>query len=144
MKTYAALKAQIDKLEKQAATIRQKEVRRVVAELKKTIAEYDLSAADLGLTAGARKTAGRKARRTSAASVGVAKYRNPQTGDTWTGRGRPPAWIAGAKDREAFLIDGNGSSSLKRDAKAPTKTLKPSTRASRGRKKAAAVAAVSA
>ncbi|WP_126223498.1 H-NS family nucleoid-associated regulatory protein [Burkholderia ambifaria] len=33
------------------------------------------------------------------------KYRNPQTGATWTGRGLPPAWIASAKDRNKFLID---------------------------------------
>lgn len=26
-------------------------------------------------------------------SVGVPKYRDPATGKTWTGRGRPPAWF---------------------------------------------------
>ncbi|WP_414142707.1 H-NS family nucleoid-associated regulatory protein [Burkholderia cepacia] len=34
----------------------------------------------------------------------VARYRNPQTGETWSGRGRPPAWIEG-KDRDTFAID---------------------------------------
>ena len=34
----------------------------------------------------------------------VAKYRNPKTGETWSGRGRSPAWLAG-KNRERFLID---------------------------------------
>ncbi len=34
----------------------------------------------------------------------TAKYMNPQTGATWTGRGKPPAWIAG-KDREQFLVE---------------------------------------
>ncbi|RQR35867.1 MULTISPECIES: H-NS family nucleoid-associated regulatory protein [unclassified Burkholderia] len=32
-----------------------------------------------------------------------AKYRDPATGATWSGRGRAPAWIAG-RDRAAFLI----------------------------------------
>ena len=32
------------------------------------------------------------------------KYRNPETGATWTGRGKPPLWIAG-KNRDSFLID---------------------------------------
>ncbi len=136
MKTYSALKAQIDKLEKQAAAIRQKEVSKVVAELKKTIAEYELSAADLGLTGVARKTPGRKVRHAGTATVGVAKYRNAQTGETWTGRGRPPAWIAGAEDREAFLIGGNGSSP-KRRAKATDRTSRRSAGSTRGRKKAA-------
>lgn len=31
------------------------------------------------------------------------KYRNPETGQEWSGRGLPPKWIAG-KDREEFLI----------------------------------------
>ncbi|WP_442873318.1 H-NS family nucleoid-associated regulatory protein [Cupriavidus sp. USMAA2-4] len=32
----------------------------------------------------------------------MAKYRNPKTGQTWSGRGRAPAWIG--KQRERFLI----------------------------------------
>lgn len=31
------------------------------------------------------------------------KYRDPSTGQTWTGRGKAPAWIAG-QEREKFLI----------------------------------------
>ncbi|MDD2610360.1 MAG: H-NS histone family protein [Giesbergeria sp.] len=31
------------------------------------------------------------------------KYRNPLTGQTWTGRGKAPKWIDG-QDREQFLI----------------------------------------
>jgi len=34
----------------------------------------------------------------------VARYRHPESGETWSGRGRPPAWIAG-KDRARFEID---------------------------------------
>ncbi|MFM0350481.1 H-NS family nucleoid-associated regulatory protein [Paraburkholderia sp. RL17-347-BIC-D] len=35
-----------------------------------------------------------------------AKYRDPKSGATWSGRGSAPAWLAGAKDRSKFLIDG--------------------------------------
>lgn len=31
------------------------------------------------------------------------KYRDPATGATWTGRGKPPRWIEG-KERAAFAI----------------------------------------
>lgn len=31
------------------------------------------------------------------------KYRDPSTGNTWTGRGKEPAWIRG-KDRAPFAI----------------------------------------
>lgn len=34
-----------------------------------------------------------------------AKYRNPKTGETWSGLARPPAWIANVKDRSKFLIE---------------------------------------
>jgi DNA-binding protein H-NS len=34
------------------------------------------------------------------------KYRHPKTGATWSGHARPPAWIARARDRTKFLIDG--------------------------------------
>ena len=33
----------------------------------------------------------------------AAKYRDPATGATWSGRGKPPQWIAG-KDRTPFVI----------------------------------------
>ena len=33
----------------------------------------------------------------------AAKYRDPDTGATWSGRGKPPQWIAG-KDRTPFVI----------------------------------------
>jgi DNA-binding protein H-NS len=35
-----------------------------------------------------------------------AKYLDPKTGATWSGRGPAPAWLAAAKDRSKFLIAG--------------------------------------
>lgn len=39
----------------------------------------------------------------------IIRYRNPQTGQTWTGLGRPPSWLVQAEksgiNRETFLID---------------------------------------
>jgi DNA-binding protein H-NS len=32
------------------------------------------------------------------------KYRNPKTGETWSGHARPPVWIKDVKDRSKFLI----------------------------------------
>lgn len=40
-----------------------------------------------------------------------AKYWNPTTGQTWSGRGRIPKWLAG-KDLEAFRIDGRSSQGM--------------------------------
>lgn len=33
------------------------------------------------------------------------KYRNPKTGETWSGLARPPAWIKDVKNRDRFLIE---------------------------------------
>ncbi|SAL60908.1 histone family protein nucleoid-structuring protein H-NS [Caballeronia peredens] len=33
-----------------------------------------------------------------------ALYRDPQSGATWSGRGRAPAWLAAVEDRTPFLI----------------------------------------
>ena len=47
--------------------------------------------------------AGRRSGRPQAVVARPAKYRDPASGATWTGRGKPPGWIRG-KDREGFLI----------------------------------------
>jgi DNA-binding protein H-NS len=66
-----------------------------------------------------------------------ALYADPKTGATWSGRGRAPAWLAGAKDRTKFLIAGavEGKAELKAIAaeKASAKkvaTKKPATKKS--------------
>ncbi|WP_029971949.1 H-NS family nucleoid-associated regulatory protein [Paraburkholderia graminis] len=58
-----------------------------------------------------KKTASKSASRTKVVGNYVrgpqpAKYRDPKSGATWSGRGPAPAWLAGAKDRSRFLIDG--------------------------------------
>jgi DNA-binding protein H-NS len=45
---------------------------------------------------------GRKVRRRTGEKV-AAKFRNPETGETWSGRGREPNWLKG-KNREEFKI----------------------------------------
>jgi len=52
-----------------------------------------------------------------------AKYRDPKSGATWSGRGPAPAWLAGANDRTKFLIDASGS--VATDAATVGKTSKP-------------------
>jgi DNA-binding protein H-NS len=70
-----------------------------------------------------KKTASKSASRTKVVGNYVrgpqpAKYRDPKSGATWSGRGPAPAWLAGAKDRSKFLIDGNASAA---DAKPAVK-----------------------
>ncbi|WP_244814185.1 H-NS histone family protein [Caballeronia sp. Lep1P3] len=50
-----------------------------------------------------------------------ALYRDPKTGATWSGRARPPAWIANVKDRSKFLIKGAAAAGKKPVQKAAAK-----------------------
>src|SRR5574338_740089 len=96
---YRQLKAQIAKLEEEAAAARKVEAPEAVATIKALMAEFGLTAEDLGF-----KSAGKAAK---AKGPGAPKYRDPQTGKTWTGRGKPPAWMAvalKAGTSDAFLI----------------------------------------
>jgi DNA-binding protein H-NS len=45
-----------------------------------------------------------------------AKYLDPKTGASWSGRGPAPAWLAPAKDRSKFLIAGAGVDAGSADA----------------------------
>jgi DNA-binding protein H-NS len=83
---------QITQLHKQAAALRNQERAGVIEEMRRKIAEYGLTAADLRL--GARVSKG--SRKSAPAAKAAAKYRSPN-GETWGGgRGRKPKWITEA------------------------------------------------
>ncbi len=95
--TYKELLAQREALDNQIDQARQSELADAVGRVKKLIEDFGLTQADV--FGGARKA------RTSVAGRKVpAKYRNPETNETWTGRGRQPKWIQG-KDVKDFAIE---------------------------------------
>lgn len=110
MATYADVKRQIAELEKQAETLFRNEIKDAVATVKELIARYELTVEDLGLVAKRGQRGAPKAKAPKAKAVGAPMYRDPKSGKTWTGRGKPPNWIAGAKNREAFLIAASSDS----------------------------------
>lgn len=97
MASYKELKAKAEDLLRQAEAARMAETDAVIAEIKAKMAEYGITQADLG---GGAKRPARKAV--------AAKYCHPTTGATWSGRGRPPRWLADelakGKKREDFLV----------------------------------------
>lgn len=112
--TLASIRKQIADLEKRAEALIKEEAHGAIAKVRELIERYGLSAEDLGF-GGGPKAAGKAGRRAAAKpgrkkkaagkkTVGAPMYRDPESGKTWTGRGKPPAWIAGAKHRDAFLI----------------------------------------
>jgi DNA-binding protein H-NS len=128
MPTYRELQDQIDKLQREAAAARREEVGSAIREIKKKIAEFGLTAADIGLVPSAppagkrgsklaakvaaaseKKGRGGKGRKKAAAPKNKVppKYRGAN-GESWTGRGRKPAWVvaelAAGKTLDQLLI----------------------------------------
>lgn len=121
MSTYRQLKQQIADLEKKAAIAMKEEVKKVIEGIRRQIAEFGLSAADLGLAV-ARK-AGAKSPKT-AKLVLKPKYRDPATGKTWNGHGKRPGWIVAAQNKgklNELLIEKPARAKASAPTKAPAK-----------------------
>lgn len=100
MATYKQLLAEKEKLESQLAEVRATEVAGVIEQIQALMAQYELSIEDLA----PKRRRGRPARSSTGAKREPLppKYQNPKTGETWSGRGRAPAWLG--KNRDKFLI----------------------------------------
>ena len=105
MKTFKEVSAEIERLKAKAESLRKSEMAGVISRIKEAIDAYGLTAADLGLAGGPAKRAANAAP-SAKIGIGVAKYRDPASGKTWTGRGKPPDWIKDVEDRSSFLIAG--------------------------------------
>jgi DNA-binding protein H-NS len=87
-------------LEKQIAEMQQNERADAIAQVKSLMAQHGLSVADIASKATGPKISGPKA----GAKV-AAKYRNPATGDAWSGRGLKPKWLQSALAAGRTLAD---------------------------------------
>ncbi|MFM7119222.1 MAG: H-NS family nucleoid-associated regulatory protein [Gammaproteobacteria bacterium] len=74
--------------------------RDAIEQVRALIKEHSLTPEEVGLSA-----TGGKGRAAAAAGKVAPKYRDPETGAVWSGRGVAPKWISG-KDRAQFLIAG--------------------------------------
>lgn len=108
--TYRSLLAQKASLERKIAQARKREIAGVVKEINALIAQYGLTAEELRFPKSkpakveAAPAEPQTRRRVAAkkAAAPVAKYRDPESGQTWSGRGRAPRWIVG--DKSNYLI----------------------------------------
>ena len=120
MSKLSAIRKQIAVLEARAQRIAKSEMAPAIAKVKAIMAEFNLTIEHL--TQAVTGKAPAKKEKTKAASV--AKYADPKTGKQWSGFGRAPGWIAGAKNRDAFLIDKSGITSAEPNRKAPATAKK--------------------
>lgn len=100
MTSYKELLKQREALEQQISEARRRELSDAVSQVRSLVAEYGLTAQDV-FPAG--KAAPKGARSSTAGTKVAPKYRNPATGETWTGRGKAPKWIQN-ENREKFVI----------------------------------------
>lgn len=104
MATLEKIQAQIKKLEAQAQALVTTKSATALTKIRDLMAKHGLTTADIDAHVG--KRGGRTARLEVShdAPAVAAKYQDPKTGATWSGRGRTPAWIANEKNRNKFLV----------------------------------------
>jgi DNA-binding protein H-NS len=100
MSSLQDLLAQRAEIEKKIADVQREERQSAINEIRNIMATHGLTAADI---AGRAPSAGRAP--TKPTGKVAAKYRNADTGDTWTGRGLQPKWLKAALAGGAKLED---------------------------------------
>lgn len=110
-KTWTQIQKQISQLQKEAASIKAKELDGVVGRIKEAVEHYGLTPKDIfgvattGAKGIARKTKGKKA--ASKKAPLPAKFRD-EAGNAWSGHGKRPNWykaaIAAGKSPEDLMI----------------------------------------
>lgn len=100
MTSYKDLLKQREALEQQISEARNRELADAVTQVRALVAEYGLTAQDVFPIG---RGSGKGARSSTAGTKVAPKYRNPGTGETWTGRGKAPKWIQN-ESREKFAI----------------------------------------
>lgn len=93
MSTLNELLQQRQALDEQINEVRKKEMNEALSQVKALVKQFDLKPQDVFPTS-KHSNAGKKI---------SPKYRNPATGETWTGRGKAPLWIQG-QNKDQFLI----------------------------------------
>jgi DNA-binding protein H-NS len=103
--TLSAVEKRIAALQKVADKLKKKDKAPAIKAILAMMAKHEVSVSDLR-SANPRSAAGKAQTRTR--KPVSAKYRDPETGKTWSGRGRTPLWLSSAersgKSRDAFLI----------------------------------------
>ena len=97
MTSYAEYVGQIAKLQSLAEAARKDELSGAIKTIKDLMQQHGLTVEDL--------SSGPRAKPTKVKGTVAPQFKNPETGETWMGRGRAPRWLDG-KDKEQFRITG--------------------------------------
>lgn len=138
MPTLDQIQEKMRKLQAQAESLIAKQTQSVLNDIRALMEKHGLTTHDIDSNVPVKKRPGRPAG--SKANVVAGKrtktkakalkgklpplYRDPETGATWSGWARPPAWIKNVADRSTFLIDASAAKQVIKGATAK-KTAKP-------------------
>jgi DNA-binding protein H-NS len=98
MSSLQELLAQKAEIDRQISDARRQERNEAISKVRALMAEHGLTAADLVAKAPS-------ARASTSGRMVAAKYRDPVSGQTWTGRGLKPKWLAAALESGKQLSD---------------------------------------
>jgi DNA-binding protein H-NS len=96
--SLADLIAQKEAIERQIRDAQSSQRGEAIAAIRSLMTQHGLTAADIAAKPAATKG-------TRSGSKVAAKYRDPQSGATWTGRGLKPKWLAAAIKSGKSLSD---------------------------------------
>lgn len=99
MATLKELLAQREELERKIKDFEVANREEGLKKVRELLAEYGLQVSDLTMSSEPKKTASRKMGKVAA------KYRNPETGESWTGRGLRPKWLKAALESGKAIED---------------------------------------
>jgi DNA-binding protein H-NS len=116
MPTLEVIQEKLKKLQAQADVLIAKKAQSALDQIRRLMLEHGLTTEDIEEKAKVRREAkedsglGIAIKRKASNALGskvAPKFQDPKSGATWTGRGSAPAWIAKAKNRTRFLIQGD-------------------------------------
>lgn len=113
------IEREIERLRRQAEALQQKQRKPIIDQIVRDMKAHDISLEELtqAFTKGqpGRKKSSKAVKAPTSRTPVAPKYKNPDTGETWTGRGKAPRWITAAEaegwNREDFLIVSQESKS---------------------------------
>lgn len=119
MSKLDTLRKQISALEAEYAKAAKAEMAAAVGKVRSLMDSLGVTLEHLGGKIGVAVGNGKGSRKVAVkkvsakrAGAGVAKYRDPASGKTWTGFGRAPAWIQNSENRDAFLVGADGDTAV--------------------------------
>lgn len=131
------IEREIERLQKQKEALAQKAQKPAIASIISQMKSLNITPHDIAAAYEAATKTGKRGRKASGSSSAnkkpvvpvKPKYQDPETGQTWTGRGIAPVWIreaeAAGKDRSSFLIKDSDNSAPPQEAPAVESSSNP-------------------